>query len=992
MKCPKCNSELETGTIKCPVCGTRIGRLCPSCNAYNLITSKNCTNCGEELLKICPNCKAINLPTSKLCRKCGAELEKKEVEETKAVDTEQSTPQPEENLAYSANYYTLSSAQEAIMSSIMAQNIKVISVNGDNELGKNFVFKNLMKKTASANVAWLHAKCTPHTQLTPLGYFQNVFLNLFNVTNFCSSKKQLKRESIKFFKQDFENLSTNEIYDLLNILYPENIDQFQNITNNKQNTIKIVVKIFDTILRKMDSVLVVENIEYIDSFSYEVLNILISNEFIRDKITFLLSFSKEQSGINCITSPALTDNNYVDVTIMPFSKEQIQPIFDNYKNLDLSDELKSKIMHYGENNSIIVEQLINLVADANRAKLEINLSNDLKEILKFRLGVLKKTDNYTYLILCASAILGYKFNPIILNSIFNMSLDQVEARIAKLIKLNYVNPAVNSGYEFKTLNFWSIIIELIKEDNEAFSNVNQALYPLLAEYTLSTTAILGFISQNLDMEEQTFAIWTRCTQYAAYIGDTGLYIILQKQILNIIDKINLVQKDLVKRTIYAELGKLLEPDNPQLAMEYLPKAIVMLTDADFIEKIELLGYLASSSMKLNNYHGVLECINSVIPLIPDNFPVEVAMLKSREVIPLQKLGNTGAIVNMIDNDINPVLENALNNKLVCKTISIDDIFETWLKTNLNLAKTLVMQGDSRSFKVLEMILGVCNSNQIDNKEFLINVNVILSFAHTMSGDIRTSIKILDEILSTEEEIDPKSMSYINFIGILNRFFMNKEDLSYDELFQVAQYADNIGDDFIKNILKLLLGRLIQDRTSAKEAASIFAKQIEYFAEKQNAIGVLLGWYFISKAKMVIDGPAAALDIATKALDIAESANISNYYFTLLLDKLIGEIYLALQDYESAKMYIEKALIVAKNFNIKYQLVELYVLYSRYLQEYSLTIPEKKAEYVLNAQQMNKKARLIAEDLKLISLSSEVEKADTILNSFCQMNGIVLKSN
>ena len=128
------------------------------------------------------------------------------------------------------------------------------------------------------------------------------------------------------------------------------------------------------------------------------------------------------------------------------------------------------------------------------------------------------------------------------------------------------------------------------------------------------------------------------------------------------------------------------------------------------------------------------------------------------------------------------------------------------------------------------------------------------------------------------------------------------------------------------------------------------------------------------------------------MDIAESANISNYYFTLLLDKLIGEIYLALQDYESAKMYIEKALIVAKNFNIKYQLVELYVLYSRYLQEYSLTIPEKKAEYVLNAQQMNKKARLIAEDLKLISLSSEVEKADTILNSFCQMNGIVLKSN
>ena len=49
-----------------------------------------------------------------------------------------------------------------------------------------------------------------------------------------------------------------------------------------------------------------------------------------------------------------------------------------------------------------------------------------------------------------------------------------------------------------------------------------------------------------------------------------------------------------------------------------------------------------------NYHGVIECVNNVIPLIPDNFPVEVAMMKSREIKALEFLGNTGAIVNMID--------------------------------------------------------------------------------------------------------------------------------------------------------------------------------------------------------------------------------------------------------------------------------------------------------------------------------------------------------
>lgn len=241
MNCPKCGAQLDSNCIKCPVCGTRVGRLCPACKEYNYITTKVCTSCGETLLKLCPKCGSVNQPSSKLCRKCGAELD-----ERKEIPKEE----PVENTTYSANYCTLTSAKDTIMGAVNAPNIKVVSVNGDNEPGKSYVFKNLMKETSANGIAWMMAKCTPHTQLSPLGYIQGVLLNLFNVTNFCSSKKQLKRESIKFFKQDFDNLSTNEIYDLLNILYPENIDLFQNIENNKQNTIRIVVKIFETILSR----------------------------------------------------------------------------------------------------------------------------------------------------------------------------------------------------------------------------------------------------------------------------------------------------------------------------------------------------------------------------------------------------------------------------------------------------------------------------------------------------------------------------------------------------------------------------------------------------------------------------------------------------------------------------------------------------------------------------------------------------------------------
>jgi len=1007
MNCPKCKTELEDNCIKCPECGVRIGRLCPTCNTYNLITNKNCSNCGETLLKICPACKSINMPTAINCRKCGQELEETEenitVQDNIIIDSEIETEQPTEQnesydqqggiAKYDANYCSLNTAKNTLLESIKAKNLKVISLNGENTLGKNYIIKNLLEDLSKSQIAWLTGKCTPYTQLTPLGFIQDVLLHLFNITNFCPSKKQLKKESIKFFKEDFGNLETKEIYDLLNILYPEDVDKFQNIQNNKQRTIRMIVKVFETIASKMDIALYIDDIEYIDDLSYEILNILLSREDLKEKLTYILTCSKEQSGINCITNVNLTENNYVDITIAPQTSEQIEPIFANYQKLNLSKDLKSKILYFSKSDPIHTEQLLSLVSDCNKIGNEIKLFSELKDTLQFRLDLLKQSDYSTYLILCACAILGCKFYPIILNSIFDMDLESIKKTLHKLIKNNYIIAHPNSCYEFKSLKIWNIIIDQIKTDSEIFRAVNQALYQILTNYTLSTSAVLGFIAQNLNYEDQTFTIWTKCTQMAAYIGDTSLYIILQKQILSIIDNINLTQSQLVKRTIYSELGKLLEPDNPELALDYLPKAIMLLSDSEFNEKIEILGFLSSCAMKTKNHHGVIECINQVIPIIPDNFKTEIAMVKSRQLKAFEKLGNTGTIVNIIDNDIIPHLENALMNHSQCKTITADKIFKTWLKTHLRLAKALAIQGDNRVFKIINTIFEVFDANKIQDNKLIMQTQIELAFANTISGNIRSSINILSEVLTQDEDpniIDESMMSYINLISVLNKLFMNSEDLTYDELFQAAQYAGDVGDDFTKNILKLILGRLMQDRTSAKEAINIYTKQIEYFAETQNAVGVLLGWYFVSEAKFMIDGPKSALDIATKALDIAQGANIMNHYFILLLNKLIGEMYLALQDYDSAKMYIEKAILIAKNFDLQYQLVNLYLLYGKYLQDMAITSKDKKVEYVLSAQEMNKKAEDISNDLKIISLNSEVEKATTVLKSFCQMNGIILK--
>ena len=47
MLCPKCKQNIEDNSVKCPLCGTRVGLVCKNCGTYNTITSKECTNCKK---------------------------------------------------------------------------------------------------------------------------------------------------------------------------------------------------------------------------------------------------------------------------------------------------------------------------------------------------------------------------------------------------------------------------------------------------------------------------------------------------------------------------------------------------------------------------------------------------------------------------------------------------------------------------------------------------------------------------------------------------------------------------------------------------------------------------------------------------------------------------------------------------------------------------------------------------------------------------------
>lgn len=976
MQCPKCKSEIKDNSLKCANCGARVALVCKNCGQINPITATECSGCHKVLIKICTECGAANVPEAKSCRKCGIEFVKPKF-----------SPKPE----YSASKSSQQKVKAKLLDAIKDCDSKIITINGESGLGKNLVLRYTINELKNAKLIWLLGTCTQVTQLSPFGYFQDLLLTFFNVNNFCPDTLQLKKNSLKFFKQDFPALSNEEILDLLNFLYPENLDKYENIYFNKAKMFKIMKKVLLTIVEEMKVVFIIDNFELIDGMSFDFLKELLKDDYVLERCKFIIISSVERPGMGCIASPKLTEENYEDLTLAPFTKNQVEVLINQYNNFEAGEDFVNFVYKVSGGNPAIVEQMVMLSKDLKRNNLKFVNYNSLEEILDARLSILKDEDYASYRMLVAMSLLGYKFYPAMLEHFDNNTPQEFERIVERLTQSGFISQINNLSFDFKSYNIWKATVSILKND-DCTEEILNIMYEMLNIYKQSSIALLGFLVQKLNKETEAFDVWTLLMKQAAYIGDIGLYIIAQKQALKLIEKKSSPYCQKIKKNIYTRVGKLLEPIDHKAAFEYLQNAVMMLNDNEENEHIELLGYLASASMKSGNYWGAIECADSVLNKVPETMELEHTLIKSRQVRPLLRLGNYGQVINLVDTEVMPVLEKYLTKGKNTAVIKIQDLYETWLEVYFDFAEALTFQGDSRMFDVIKLIFEILEKNQTTDVALLCRAHLALALANTIKGDIKTSEKILDDILKefSLDSMDSFIVSRWNFIDISNKFIEKDYNSLYTELFNVVAYANNVNDNFTKNILKTLLAKMLKDKNENKKALEILEEQVAYFAKEKIATGVLLSWYLIAEIRLITNGTQFALDIATKALDIAQGPSINNYFFISLYNKLVGEIYMAKQDFESAKVYIEKSIFIAKQFNLETNLVKSYLLYAKLYQELALPKSTMRSEYIKQSLKMFQLAKNVSIVNDHVYLQKLIKEELSVLTSFCKLNGIVLK--
>lgn len=991
MKCPVCKKNIADNSIKCPYCKTRTGLLCSYCNTINPLTNLKCSKCGHDLLKVCPKCSGINYPSAVKCRKCGSSFgvhEKKDKKEKEKKKQKTNNP-----LEYNPEYHSVWEGVELLKSALSDKDKKIISVTGEKGCGKTTVLKNGISHAVQNGMQPCIGKCTQLTQLTPGGVIQDMMLNLFALPVFSIKNKELIKNATEFFTKEFKFLNPSEVQDFINFIYNFNDGNYEDIIINKKRTFALLHKIFSAFASTGRFLIIIDNFDFIDGFSAEFITNLLNNDKIRKNIKFIAVYNnpKPISGLLGIDNRNLKE--FTDINLRPITPQE----FGNLKfRQDLqncvSEKEKEVIISKSDCNLAYIQQAYSYVFDCQINDKAFVLPETFEDLIKIRLQTLKKSNKIAYKVLCGAAILGDKINKTLIREIFGFEEKEFNDILHYLEMSDFIHPYDEVHYEFNNLLLWETILKGITHDSD-FEDLNIKIIKSISIFNLNTNATMAMIAHNLKENRMAFDIWTKTTRLAAYIGDINLYVIAQKQCLALLNEFNESETLNIRYSISEKLGKLLTEYDPEEAVEFLPDAISNARKSnDEVKEIELLGYLAKCCSKTGNYFGNVECADNVLKKISTGAELERAMIIGSKLPSLLDIGNCGEVINLIDHDVLPVLNKYLERPRLSKLFPLGLLFDTWLNVYLILAKALAIQGNDRAFEVLNNLFTIIQKHKINDKLLFAKAKIVQAYANTVKGDINTSNKILLEVNERykNEYMDDNTVSRMNLVYIINKFVTKDYTDLRENLFDAVTFANNTGDNFTKNILKTLLGKLLKDENKAQHALEIYDEQVTYFAKEKMALGALLSWYLIAEATIVTDNSKGAIDVATQALEISMNPAIDNYFFAVNLRMVLSAAYMNIADYTSAKMNLEEALKLAKHFKTYDLLARIYLTYGKYYYEIGTYVNQDKIEYLRGASSMYEKAmELTVKETQNAYVKNAVVQQKEMLNEYCLKNGFNL---
>ena len=883
---------------------------------------------------------------------------------------------------------------------------QIIALQGPEGCGKSAILKQVSNSLTSKNYVFLYGNCTPLLQITSFGFFQDAFLRIMGFPPFTKTTEAFIKDFKKSnYSKIFNFLDGNELSLFLDIFYPSQKDDFEDILENKKIMFGILEKVIKSFSLNNNLVITIDNFELLDGASYDFIVHMMEKGYFNNRLKLLVAYQEDKSIQSYFDISKADERIYEMIKVKKLSNEDVLETVKKSLALDIKDimdkEYLDDLLQRADGNALRFEQDIALLFNSGYISLKgndiiINEDNrpeidpvSFEELIKLRLNSLSPTAKN---VLFMSAIMGYRFATSILCLSVSMPPDKAEKMLDYLIQEQFIQRVDNYTCEFKSLTLWKLIYQEAKSDilyKENSQNLYLSLKPLILSSNLQKLiACTEALSKN-----EAFLIWQNTASISAKLGDTNLYVISQKQCLKILEEQNMLNAEELKAEIYEQIGKLLCEKSPKEAVTYLANVLDSEIKAGNLNKIvDLSGYFVKSCYLSGNYFGAAEAVDAVISNIEladvSVSPTDIALIKSRKLKALFNIGNSEEIINLVNEDIMPDLEKGLEpkqNDAKYKSLVVD----AWLNSKTILAKAYAIQGNNKVFTVIAELKQFLDKYSYNTEFYTLQIALLEAFANTITGEINKSNELLNQIsLRTKNTtLEPELLSEWNLINVINRILLNENDGLKADLFELAAFTNNINEHFMKNIIKLILGYVLKEEGNTLKALEIFNEEITYFAKEKVAIGALLSWLLIVQISIETDDEDKALTTATKSLEIAQSPKINNYFFIIYFQKYIAEIYLSKGDFTAAKMYLEQAIMLAKQYELKYQIIELYIAYGNYMEDFMRVTHNYSSNNIDVTNDMYNKALNLSRELRLNNLVDKVYREKNDFKTFCQLNSI-----
>ena len=1043
MLCPKCKTEISQTALRCANCGVKVRSKCPSCGLLNKVNALTCAKCNHELLRKCPSCGSYNLPTAKKCRKCSSSLvvriQNANKSENEAVlDELVSVAKPQENnlevkSKVTAKKETLEmeekgesekpfSEQEIpqmsfpeksqgevknlAVNSLMNSAETVLSAMISNEgFGKTHVLTQIKNDLVAANITVLSMEATPVTQLSPYGVFQDLFLSSMGLANYFVDGQQKESDFIKNIEQAL-GLMSDEASLMFDFLYPVKTSYYEEILHNKEKICNLIKKIFSNLKAKGEIVLAIDDFDLIDASSFELLVELYKENIVGENLK-LFVVAKTQRNIDAFISLALLPTEKCEKFFLGKMKEdELKELSKNILNNfePFTESFMAQIIKASNGSPAYIEQLLLYMNETGLFNFDgqsltclvdeetFTMPSDVSAIVNKRLDKLKEENPAIYKSLMFASMLGVKFNLIMVQAVLNLEEKDMQELIQYLVGSAFLQQIDGFWFRFSNTILWKHVFEYVKSDVD-FEEASAQMLGMIEKLRLTNIAYKPLLAQNAKNQDVAFAYWTIVMKNASYIGDVNLYILAQKQCLKLNSELNLQYKPIIDINIRYRLGKLLCEKEPELAYDFLTTILnIDYEQNDVIDFVDTAGSAIIAANKSGNYNAVIEIVDKVASVLTpaDKYKLEIALINTRKIKTMFYLGSFEQLINIIENDINPQLEDALSQNYTVFNLPISKIFETWLEVNLLLADSLLLQGNNRAYDVI-IALDEALAAHDPMPKYHLALMFTKAFACAIKGDVIEAEKLIAMIAEAQktEVLEDELICKLNLLQVFIRFL--KKDFSNMKtyLFETVTFANNVGDYLGKNLLKSALGRLLENEGDFNKAQEIYNDQITYFAKERIALGALLTWYFLADICLKIFDVDRALEIALNALEVAKNPKINSYYFQVMYKRLIAEIYLIKNDYSVAKMYMEKAMLITKKYNLEYLNIQLYDFHAKYHIEMFKSGNDGGSSPLVNAKKLYEKAITLASKLGLLNVVEDMKKEYQSLLTFAQLKKVVL---